>query len=123
MRWIGGIIAGIIIGVVVYYLTVGLEKPTPPVTPQPRPPGTVQPKPLSPSTSTWQQQNSYSGDCRARPAGMVCARYEDGYIWLIQGSISGWEKRVEGSQKIQVAISSTGRYEHKLGTNYIRVIR
>ncbi len=123
MKWIGGIIGGIIVGVVVFYLTEGLRKPTPPVIPQLQPPGVVQPQPHSPPVTTWQQQGSYSGDCRARPAGTVCAGYEDGYVWLVRGAISGWEKRVEGSQRIQVAIASTGRYEHILGTNYVRVVR
>jgi hypothetical protein len=73
--------------------------------------------------ATWQQQGSYGGDCRNRPAGTVCAGFEDGYVWLVRGAISGWEKRVEGGQAIQVAIASTGRYEHILGTNNVRVVR
>jgi hypothetical protein len=74
-------------------------------------------------TTKWQQQGSYQGDCRARPVGMVCAGYEDGYVWLIRGAISGWEKRVEGGQTIQVAIATTGRYEHILGTSHVRKVQ
>jgi hypothetical protein len=40
----------------------------------------------------WQQRDSYKGDCQARPSGTVCAADDDGYIWLIQGGLSGWEK-------------------------------
>ena len=69
--------------------------------------------------SPWQQMDSYSGDCKARPAGTVCVRYGDGYIWLVRGAITGWKEVVESGQKIQVAIATTGRYRHLLYTNYV----
>lgn len=75
------------------------------------------------STAPWQDQESYAGDCRARPAGTVCLRYKDGYVWLIRGGVSGWETRVEGARTIQAAVASNGRYEHILGTRKVRRVR
>jgi hypothetical protein len=69
---------------------------------------------------SWQQMPSFSGDCGAKPAGTMCFRYEDGYIWLVRGGNLRSEKRVEGGQTIQVMIATTGRrYQHILGTNYV----
>lgn len=79
--------------------------------------------PADATGETWQQQGPYDGDCRSRPAGTVCATFEDGYVWLVHGAVSGWEKRVEGGQTIHVAIGSTGRYEHILGTNRVRIVK
>ena len=69
----------------------------------------------------WQKQDSYKGNCQARPGGTVCAAYDDGFVWLIRGGISGWEKQVENGKTVQTAIATTGKYEHVLGTNNVRV--
>lgn len=73
-------------------------------------------------SAQWRMQAPYSGECGTRPAGTVCAGFDDGYVWLVMGSVSGWEKRVEGGQNIQVAISGKRRYEHILGTNEVRIV-
>jgi hypothetical protein len=69
--------------------------------------------------ANWQKQGSYNGDCRARPSDTVCVRYEDGFVWVVRGAITGWDKRTEGGQNIQVAIATTGRYQHILHTDYV----
>lgn len=76
-----------------------------------------------PELSGWQHQGAFNEDCRNRPARTVCAKYEDGYVWLVDGAISGWEKKFTGVNMTQVAIASDGRYEHILGTDYVRVVR
>lgn len=68
-------------------------------------------------SNDWWQQPSYSLDCTARPDKTVCVRYNDGFIWLVRDSISGWEL----SGGIQTAIGLTARYEHIIGTNSVRV--
>lgn len=68
-------------------------------------------------SNDWWDQPAYSLRCPARPAGTVCARYDDGYIWLVADSIRAWE--THGS--IQVAVGLAARYEHKLGTNSVRI--
>lgn len=75
------------------------------------------------ATAKWQYIHSYSGDCRTRPAATVCVKYEDGYVWLTRAAVSAWQKRVEGHQTIQVAVTSSGRYEHVLGTNKRRKVK
>lgn len=69
---------------------------------------------------SWQKIPSFSGDCGAKPAGTMCFRYEDGYIWLVRGGELRSEKRVERGQTIQMMTATTGRrYQHILGTNYV----
>jgi len=84
--------------------------------------GLIQP-PEVPDQGAWKERTSYGGDCKNRPEGMVCIEYDDGYIWLVQDSISGWESRDEDNRKIQVAIGFAGRYEHILDTNLVRVVQ
>jgi len=68
-------------------------------------------------SNDWWEQGTYSLDCNARPANTVCVRYDDGYIWLVRDSISAWETH----GPVQVAVGLTARYEHKLGTNSVRM--
>jgi hypothetical protein len=68
-------------------------------------------------SNDWWEQKSYSLDCESRPAQTVCVKYEDGYIWLVRDSISGWEK----AGAVQTAVGITARYEHILGTNSVRI--
>jgi hypothetical protein len=65
----------------------------------------------------WREQEPYPFDCNSRPAGTICVRYDDGYVWLVSDAISGWERQ----NAIQTAIGSGARYEHIIGTNYVRV--
>ena len=101
---------------------------TPPAASSPSRPSGSATRPASPpassgSTASWGQQDSYAGDCKARPAGTVCVRFDDGFVWLVRGGVSGWNTRVEGGRTIQVAVTSAGRYEHVLGTRMVRHIR
>ena len=76
----------------------------------------------SPPSVPWVTQPPYSGDCLTRPPGTVCLGFSDGYVWLITGSVSGWETFVADGLTIQAAISGTRRYEHILGTHQVRVV-
>lgn len=75
-----------------------------------------------PLSASWTNQPPYAGDPRERPRGTVVLRFDDGYRWLITGSVRKWEHRVEGNRKIHAAITGTVRYEHVLGTHEFRVI-
>ncbi|MDJ0819036.1 MAG: hypothetical protein QNJ58_22690 [Desulfobacterales bacterium] len=65
----------------------------------------------------WWEQESYPLDCTSRPECTVCVRYDDGFIWLVRDSIQSWER----IGAIQTAIGLTGRYEHIIGTNSVRI--
>lgn len=69
----------------------------------------------------YQEQSSYTGDCRNRPQGSVCIGYDDGYIWLVKDTVTGWEERGtwEG-KKIVTVLGYNADYSHILGTNFVR---
>ena len=61
-------------------------------------------------------QESYTGDCRQRPAGTACLEYADGYVWLVRDTITGWGSN-HGT--IQIAYGLSADYAHALGTNMV----
>jgi hypothetical protein len=63
-------------------------------------------------------QPSYHGDCKVRTPGKVCAEYEDGYIWLIDESVTAWQK----NQDIQAAIGAKHEFLHILKTNLVKEV-
>ncbi len=69
-------------------------------------------------SNDWWAQESYSLDCTSRPECTVCVRYDDGYIWLVRDSIRSWERLGAA----QTAVGSTARYEHIIGTDFVRII-
>lgn len=68
-------------------------------------------------SNDWWKQESYSLDCKSRPKGTVCVRYDDGYIWLVRDSIRSWER--QGA--VQTAVGLAARYEHIIGTSLVRI--
>ena len=68
-------------------------------------------------SNDWWEQESYSLDCKSRPAGTVCVRYDDGYIWLVRDSIRSWERR----GAVQIAVGIAARYEHIISTSSVRI--
>jgi hypothetical protein len=68
-------------------------------------------------SNDWWEQGPYSLDCSSRPAHTVCVRYDDGYIWLVRDSIRGWERL----GAIQTAVGLSARYEHIIGTSFVRI--
>ena len=68
-------------------------------------------------SNDWWEQASYPLDCTSRPECTVCVLYDDGFIWLVRDSIQSWER----IGAIQTAIGLTGRYEHIIGTNSVRI--
>lgn len=72
-------------------------------------------------TNEWRVRPSYPRSCTTRPPGTVCAVFEDRYVWLVSDVVRGWDKRVEPIGTIQSAIGSYARYEHIVGTSYVRV--
>ncbi len=90
------------------------ETPTPSVTP-------TLPGPQPPVG--FGQQESYTGDCRSRPAGTVCIAYSDDYVWLVQDSILGWDE--DGTWEghtIRVAKGSHADYYHILDTLFVKQV-
>lgn len=65
-------------------------------------------------------QDSYGGDCAARPGGTVCLSFGDGYTWLVSDAVRGWseEGEIEGST-VAVAHGFTADYYHVLDTGYV----
>lgn len=63
-------------------------------------------------------QPSYAGNCQVRPPGTVCAKYSDGYIWLINEPVTGWSK----NQDIQAAIGSKTLFQHILNTKLVKKV-
>jgi hypothetical protein len=72
--------------------------------------------------AVWTKLAPYAGDPRNRPPGTVCLSFNDGYRWLIRGSVEKREQRLDGDRKVEVVVSGTRRYEHVLGTNEVRII-
>lgn len=72
-------------------------------------------------TNEWRTQASYSLPCAARPPATICVRYDDGFIWLLSDAIRAWDSRVESAGTIQTAIGNNARYEHIIGTTFVRV--
>ena len=69
--------------------------------------------------SEWQTEDSYQGDCNATPPGTVCVEYSDGYIWLVQDTLIGWD--FEGTT-IEIAQGYSADYHHTLGTLLVRTV-
>lgn len=76
--------------------------------------------PVSPAIDRtgFNNQPSYTGNCQNRPPGTVCAKYEDGYIWLIDEPVTGWNK----TQNIQAAIGSNHIFLHILNTTQVKKV-
>lgn len=79
--------------------------------------------PLEPPEG-FKEQASYDGDCVNLPAGSACIHYRDGFQWLVQDEVESrqeqfgtWEKH----EKVE-AIGKRARYEHILGTDYVKKV-
>jgi hypothetical protein len=70
----------------------------------------------------WTTLAPYPGDPRDRPPGTVLLSFQDGYRWLIPGSVERREQRADGDRRIEVVVSGSRRYEHVLETNEVRII-
>jgi len=70
------------------------------------------------------EQESYSGDCKSRPAGTVCIKFSDGYLWLVEDSIlGGWKVLEENGQQIGAAAGYKASYYHILNTNLVKIMK
>jgi hypothetical protein len=72
--------------------------------------------PLSVSAETPSSQPSYTGNCRALPSGSTCLEFEDGFIWLVQDTITT-SGRNHGP--IQMFYGARANYAHVLGTDLV----
>ncbi len=72
----------------------------------------------------FQEQPSYSGDCASPPAGSACLRFRDGYLWLVPDVIATKREEVGawGDHKVVEAKGKQGRYQHVLGTQYVKTL-
>lgn len=68
-------------------------------------------------SNDWWEQESYPLDCTLRPRCTVCVQYDDGFVWLVRDSIQSWERTGD----VQTATGLTGRYEHIIGSNSVRI--
>ncbi len=69
------------------------------------------------------QQPSYTGECLGRPAGTVCARYSDHYIWLVNESVVSWSGPFQcDALKVQVAHGEHTDFRHVLGTKLVQAV-
>jgi hypothetical protein len=62
------------------------------------------------------RQSTFTGDCAHRPAGDLCVEFSDGFVWLVQDSITDWGSN-HGT--IQIAYGRTANYAHALGTDLV----
>lgn len=69
-------------------------------------------------------QRSYGGDCASPAAGSVCVRYRDGFEWLVRDVVAGRQNQVGawGKHPVLEASGKQGRYQHVLGTDYVKSI-
>lgn len=61
-------------------------------------------------------QPTYTGDCAHLPAGSTCIEFADGYIWLVEDTITGWGSN-HGT--VQIAYGTTADYGHAFGTSMV----
>jgi hypothetical protein len=96
-----------------------------PTVPPPPPTWTPAPDPNAPPPG-FVEQPSYTGDCKQRPAGSICLRFTDGYIWLLSpfgdevlggDDIGTWQ-----GKQIHATFGKKADYEHILGTNLVRKV-
>ena len=86
--------------------------PTYPTTPAP-----------TPTSIEFVEQASYTGDCKTRPSGSVCIKFNDGFIWLIYDSISGWKDGDWLGKPVQIAQGFYHcDYYHVLNTTLIKSV-
>jgi hypothetical protein len=74
---------------------------------------------LPANADTPTRQPTYTGDCAGRLAGTVCAEFSDGYVWLVQDSITDY---ASNHGTIQIAYGQTANYAHALGTDLVWVL-
>ena len=68
-------------------------------------------------------QESYAGDCANRPAGSVCLKYTDGFMWLIYDSVQDhgdgglWQ-----GNPVEIVYGFKADYYHVLNTSLVKVV-
>lgn len=72
--------------------------------------------PFSAEAETPASQPSYTGNCGALPAGSSCLEFEDGFVWLVQDTITT-SGRNHGP--IQMFYGRRANYAHALGTELV----
>jgi hypothetical protein len=85
------------------------------------------PLPVIPGTTTapleFIEQAPYTGSCTARPSGSICLQFEDGYVWLVYDSISGWgDAGFWQGKRIRAGHGFKADYHHVLGTSLIKEV-
>jgi hypothetical protein len=68
------------------------------------------------------EQASYNGDCANPPAGSTCVHFRDGYDWLVRDEVEKRRNEIGswGNHAIMEASGKQGRYQHILGTQYVK---
>lgn len=72
----------------------------------------------------FQEQASYDGDCANPPSGSTCIRFRDGFQWLVQDVVKPRHEEVGswGKHREVEASGRQGRYQHILGTKYVKTL-
>lgn len=72
----------------------------------------------------FEERASYKGDCANPPAGYSCISFRDQYLMLVKDEvprkhtdIGAWDKHA-----IMEVVGKHARYEHILGTNYVKTV-
>jgi len=79
--------------------------------------------PLAPPEG-FEERASYDGNCSKPPEGSGCIHFRDGYQWLVRDEIEPQQKEYgtwEHHEKVEVT-GKHGRYEHILGTDYVKKV-
>jgi len=93
-------------------VTIAKPEPSPLPSPTQRTDGTT--------TTSYTEQESYSGDCKLRPSGTTCYELADGYIWLLSDSVHDWHYMQDDGKSVQAAVGSNARYYHIVNTNFVK---
>lgn len=72
-----------------------------------------------PATLRWTERDPAS-DCSTRPAGTVCLRFDDGYLWVVEDVVRSWGLGGAYQGKtVQVAHGDRVDYYHLIGTRQV----
>jgi hypothetical protein len=65
--------------------------------------------------SGYYAKESYAGNCKERPEGMVCLGFDDKFKWFVEGPITSWTK----NGNVQISHQTQWDYYHILNTNCV----
>jgi len=70
---------------------------------------------------SYNEQKPHSKDCGERRSGTVCAKYSDGYVWLIADSVLRWEEIQQDGKSVEIVVGNKVGYYHVLNPNLVKI--